>query len=147
VHDHRLVGRNDLVLVALQQQNRAVERVDAGDRAPGLVGFLIGGIGPDEAVEVPGLELVRVLGQEGEIGDPVQRAPRPEDVSKGEGAQGRVSAGGAPVDAELFSVGQALVDQVLCPVANIVDIDNSPALAETPAVVPSVAGRSSVIDV
>jgi hypothetical protein len=147
VHFFRLIGRNDFVLVALEQEDRAVQGVDAFDRTPGLVDFFFFRVHPDEAVKISGLELVRVLGEEGQISDTIQGASRLEDVSEGEGSQRCVPTGGTTVNAELFTIGQALVDEVLGTVANVVDVDDAPALAEPAAVIPSVTGGTPVIDV
>lgn len=147
VHFLRLVGRNDFVLVALEQEDRAVEGVDAFNWTPFLIDFFFFRVHTHEAVEISGLELVRVLGEEGQIRDPIQGASRLEDVSEGEGSQRCVPTGGTPVDAELFSIGQALFDEVLRPVANIVDVDDAPALAEPAAVISSVTGGTPIIDV
>ena len=70
--DHLGLGRrDDLVVEALEHGERAVDAVDVEQRRAGLVDVL--GVGPraDEAVEVAGLELVRVPRQRAEVGDAV----------------------------------------------------------------------------
>ena len=73
VDDHLgLRRRHDLVLEALQHDERAVEPVDVVDRRALDVALALLGVGPDERVEVAGLELVGVAGQGLEVGDAVE---------------------------------------------------------------------------
>ena len=58
----------------------------------------------DEAVEVAGLELVRVAGQRGEVGDAVAAGPGGEDVLEGQRGERREAAGRAAADAQPVAV-------------------------------------------
>ena len=62
------------------------------------------GVGPDEPVEVAGLELVGVAGQGLEVGDAVVAGPGREDVAEGERAQRGEAAGAAAADGQAVAV-------------------------------------------
>ena len=64
------------------------------------------GIGPDQAVEVARLELVRVARQRLEVADAVVARAGREDVAEGQRAQRRVAAGAAAADRQPLGVGQ-----------------------------------------
>ena len=96
----RLARRHDLVLQALEDDQRTVDEVDVEERRPRLVHVARLRPRADQAVEVAGLELVRVAGEGGEVGDPVVVGAGAEDVLEGHRGEDREPAGGAAADAE-----------------------------------------------
>ena len=83
-----LARRHDLVLDALEHDERAVELVDVVDRRALDVEVAALGVGADQRVEVAGLELVGVRGQRLEVGDAVEAAAGGEDLAEGQGRRG-----------------------------------------------------------
>src|SRR5215211_2116484 len=145
---HLGLGRgDDLVLKALEQDDRAGQAVGEVDRRPLPVQRLGLRPGADEAVQVAGLELVGVAGQPGQVGHPVVAGPGGEGVAEGEGAQGGVAAGAAAPDGQVGRVDVAPVGQVAGGGDAVVDVDDPPLAVQATPVGAAVAGGAAVVDV
>src|ERR1700730_1827126 len=70
-HHLRLIRGYHLVLEALEENERTRQPVDRVDRGPGAINVAPGGVGSDQLLEVPGLELVCLTGHGFEIADTV----------------------------------------------------------------------------
>ena len=140
-------GGTTLSSSALQQQDRRGQLVDVVDGGAVDVDVAVLRVGPDQAVEVARLELVRVARQDLQVADAVRADAGGEDVGRGERAQGGVAAGAAALDHEPGAVGEALLDHRQRAVGAVVDVDDAPAALEPLAVGPAVAGAAAVVDV
>mmetsp|Transcript_10252 Transcript_10252/g.23777 ORF Transcript_10252/g.23777 Transcript_10252/m.23777 type:complete len:293 (-) Transcript_10252:1208-2086(-) len=147
VHRFRLVGRHDLVLVALQQQHGAAERLSRVDGGASVVLGLLLGVLSDQPIQVARLELVRVGRERRAVRHPVERAACRENLFESECAERGEPAGRASINAQARGVGQALLAEELGCSAHILDIDNTPVACECLAVAASVARRASVVNV
>mmetsp|Transcript_16155 Transcript_16155/g.27575 ORF Transcript_16155/g.27575 Transcript_16155/m.27575 type:complete len:269 (-) Transcript_16155:220-1026(-) len=109
VHQLRLIGRHNLVLVALQQQHGARQLVCGVDGRPLVVERLLLRIPAHEPVQVPRLELVCVGGERAKVSDTVEGAACREDVAPHQRAEGRETASRATVDCETLWVRELLL--------------------------------------
>src|SRR5690606_10627004 len=104
-------------------------------------------VGPDEAVEVAALELVRLGGQRLEVGDPVVAGTGGERVPEGQRRQRRVAARRAAPDAEARGIDPPLLGQPPGSGLAVVDVDDAPGAPQLVAVGAPVAGGAAVVDV
>jgi anti-sigma regulatory factor (Ser/Thr protein kinase) len=117
--------RHDRVVQPLQQQDRAVEPVDVGQRGPRVVDGAGLGQRPDQAVQVARLEVVGVLRHRHEVGDAEVRRPGSEDaVASGEGRQHRPPARAAAADRD--GGGASGVEQPPGDGLAVLDLDDAP---------------------
>jgi len=97
-HFFGLIGWDDFVFQALEENHRARQAIREVDRRALDVEIAPIGIGADQAVEIARLELVRVFGQRFEIGDAVVAGAGFENITESERAERRISAGAATMD-------------------------------------------------
>ena len=145
-HHLRLTGRYDPVLVTLQQQHGHLELVDVGERGALDVEVASFRVGADEPVDVAGLEVVGVLAQPLEVGDPVAGDPGGEGRGAGQAGQHRPAARAAALDRQPLPVGDPLGDQMLHHGDGVGHVDHAPLAPEPIAVGASVTGRAAVVD-
>ena len=147
-HDHlRLRRRDDLVLQPLQHDQRPVEPLQVMDRRALDVHVAPFGVRPDQPVEVPALELVRLQGERLEVGDAVVAGARRERVAGGHRGQGREATRRATADAEAVRVDAALGGQPAGRGLAVLDVGDTPRVAQEVAVGTTEAGGAAVVDV
>jgi len=146
-HLFGLVGGDDPVFETLEEDDGTGETVGVMDGGPCEVEVATVGIGTDEAVEIAGFEFVGVGGEGFEVGDAEVRGTGFEDVFEGERGESGVTSGGAAIDGESVGIDLSGACEVECAVGAVVDIDDSPVVAEAVAIGSSVAGASTIVDV
>ena len=147
VHALSLVGRNDLVFDTLQKQDWATQSVNTLDGRARFVQCLFLGILADEAIEVSTFKFVRIASQHAKVANSVERSSSCKGVAEGKCAQSRVAAGTPAVDTKSLGIRQALIDEILGSVANVVNINNAPRSSQPATVVTTIASRAAIIDI
>src|SRR6266550_3857129 len=142
-----LIGRNDFVFQALDENHRAIQMVGEVNRRAFDVEIAPLGIGADQSVEIARLELVGVFGQRFEIADAVVAGAGFENVTKRQRAERRVAAGAAAADCEPIAVDFAAFSKIARAVDAVVDIDDTPLTVEPFSVGASVTGAAAVVDI
>ena len=127
-----LVGRHDLVVEALQDQDRAGDLVEVVDRRSLAVEGDRLGIRPDEPVVVARLELVRVGRQALEVADAEPADAGREHVPEGQRGKRRVAAGAPAFDGKAVRVDVAALDEEPRRGDAVVDVDDAPLAIEPP---------------
>jgi len=104
-HQLGLVGRDDLVLVALKedQRNRDVAGLEQGRALD--VPIALGGVGANQAIQIARLVFVSLLGEDLQLAQPEQAGPRLEVIAEGQGRQGGVAARAPALDGDFVLVG------------------------------------------
>src|SRR5438477_79271 len=143
----RLVGRNDHVLVALEEDDGAPHLVREVDRGAFSIDIRALGIWTDQGLAGVRFELVRLLDDKLEVADPVVARAGVVEVAPGERQQSGETAGRAARDRDPARVGETLVDQMARSVDAIVDVDDAPVPVESLPVGAAVASRAAVVDV
>ena len=107
------------------------------------------GLGPrsDEGVQVAGLELVGLLGEDGQVGHAVLAHAGGERVVEGERGQRGEAPGAAAPDGHAGRVDVAPFGQVLGRRDAVLDVDHPPLALQQVPVGPAVAGGAAVVDV
>ena len=146
-HRFRLLGRHHLVVEALEEDHRALQRIGMVDRRACAVDLVRLGFRGDQVFVVVRLELVRVGVESRQVGHAVIAGAGFEHVVEGEGGQGRQAAGAAAADQQALGVGQAAVGQVACAGHAILDVDDAPLAFQQVAVGASEAGAAAVVHV
>ncbi len=104
-------------------------------------------VGTDQLVEIMGLELVGVAGQRFEVADAVIACAGLEDVAKGKGAQGGVTAGAAAAYGKALGIDFAQACQVACRIDCIVYVGHAPCAVQALPIGAAEAAAAAVVDV
>mmetsp|Transcript_3917 Transcript_3917/g.9507 ORF Transcript_3917/g.9507 Transcript_3917/m.9507 type:complete len:303 (-) Transcript_3917:627-1535(-) len=147
MHVLRLVQRYHFVFLPLEEDDGAGELLDKVDGAPLLVDSLVLGVPSHERVEVPALELVRVLGEGLEVADAIEARARLESVLEGKARQCGVAARASPLNCEHLWVYEPLICQVPGRLAAVLHIPHTPRALEPISVRAPVPSRPSVVHV
>ena len=142
-----MLGRDDLVVEALEEDHRRREAVEVLDRRALAVERLRLGPRADELIEVARLELVRVPGERARVGDAVVARAGHERVRGRQRLQRRVAAGARAADDRTVAVDAARRRQVLHAGDAVLDVGDAPLPAQRLAEGAAVARRAAVVDV
>ena len=150
--------RHHRVVEPLQQQDRAGEVVHVTRRRPLGIQRAALRQRPDEAVQVPGFEVVRLRREPAQVADAVVGHRRREDGAPfhvlvryldpgGHGGQGGPAPGRVPADAEPLPVRLARLGQRERGGDHVGHVDHAPLAAQPLPVGPAVPARTAVVHV
>ena len=147
-HHFGLARRHDLVLAALEQDQRRGQIIDVMDGRPLEVQVLPFRIGPDERAQVAGLELVSVLGKALKLRQTIVAGADIEDgASKCEACQGRVAPRTSAADCKPVAIDESLLGQEAGGIAAVINVDDAPLTVQAPAVLPAISRRTAVVHI
>ena len=147
VHDIGLRGRYDVVLLALEQEQWSADPLDVVQRRAFVVGRSRSRERAHQPVEVARLELVRLLGEQRQVGHAEETHPRAEGVVERESGQHDEPAGRSAADAQASAVDDTRLGEVPCPGDAVLDVGEAPGAAQPLPIGPPVAGGPRVVDV
>src|SRR5579884_4464842 len=146
-HDLRLIRRYNLIVQTLEEQDRTGHLIDVIDRRPFAVELLRLGIGTDQAIGIARLELVGVVHERIEVGNPEVAGAGRERVAEGESGQRGIAAGTAAVNNQAVRIGHTALDEVAGSVDGIVHVHHAPLPLQPVTVLTSVPRAAAVVDV
>ena len=146
-HHLGLVRGHDGVVESLEDDHGGAEPVRVVDGRPGPVDVLVVGPPAHQAIEIPGLELVGVGRQRGEVADAVATGPGREHVVERQGREHREAAGAAATDRQTLAVDLAPPTRWRAAGDAVLDVGDTPCAVEGSHVVAAVAGAAAVVDV
>ena len=126
-----LIGRDDFVFQALENDHGTIQLIGEMDRRAGDVEIAAFGVRADQSVEVARLEFMGVFRQRFQVADAVVAGAGFEDVAEGEGAQSGEAAGAAAANRQAIAIDLAKLCQVTGAVGAVVDIDDTPVAVQS----------------
>src|SRR5947207_5125971 len=147
-HEHLgLVGRHDLVLETLEQDARRAQPVGEVDRRARAVHVSALRIRADQRVAVVRLELMRLLHEQLEVGDPVVARARVVEVALGQRQQHGETSRRPSGDGDAIGVDESLLHEMARCVDAVVDVDDAPVAVEALPVPAHVTRRAAVVHI
>ncbi len=142
-----LLGRDDVITAALDDENRASDPIGVVEWGALLVGG--GRVGPraDEAVGVVTLEAGDVGPERGEIGDTEPAHPGGEPIGGGQRAKRGEPTGTGAADNGAAGVGVAPLDEECGNVDAVAHVQDAPPPVELGAEGTAVAGAAAIVHV
>src|SRR5262249_23373376 len=144
-HALGLIGRHDPVLVALKEDDRALEAFGVFGGGTLLVARGFRRIGADQPVQIARFELVGIARERGSVAHAEMAAAAGEIIAEGERRERGVTARAAAGDDAATRIDQVLPGEEFRTVDRIVDVDNAPRQMKPVAIFAAVAAPPAVV--
>src|SRR6267154_2695678 len=129
-HGFGLIRRNDLVFVALKEDDRLLQSLGMKERRALAVARLLLRIRADQPVEITRLEFMGVARQRRGVADAIMAGASLKEIAKHQGGKRRIAAGAATCDDRALVVHQSLGREMFGAIDAIIDVDNAPVVIE-----------------